>query len=298
VDWIVVSGGTIGTGSGVVNFNVRVNTGSQKTGIITAAGQQIFVNQAGNATNASSLASITAPGVVNAATFGPPISPGSFVTVYGQNLADPTTDWTTAITNGQLPTSLGRVQVLINGKNAFLYYVSPTQVNAIAPPDIVTGSVEVDVITVHGTVSALANMAPISPGLFAYSLLGKLYAAAVFNIDGAYVGAVGAIPGVTSRPAKAGDYIEIFATGLGQTNPPYPVGQVLTAAYPVPDLSQISVLVGGKPASVGFAGMTYPGLFQINIQVPSGIPTGDQPIVLGVAGQASLPAVYLSFGGG
>jgi len=43
--------------------------------------------------------------------------------------------------------------------------------------------------------------------------------------------------------------------------------------------------------------MTYAGLFQINIQVPNGIPAGDQPIVLAVAGQASLPAVYLTFGG-
>jgi hypothetical protein len=76
-----------------------------------------------------------APVVVNAASFSQPISPGSFVTVYGQNLADTTTDWSAAITNGKLPTSLGGVQVLINGKNAYVYYVQPTQVNAIAQPD-------------------------------------------------------------------------------------------------------------------------------------------------------------------
>ena len=58
------------------------------------------------------------------------------------------------------------------------------------------------------------------------------------------------------------------------------------------------MLIGGTPANVGFAGMTYPGLFQVNIQVPNGIPAGDQPIVLGVGGQASLPTVYLTFGGG
>ena len=90
----------------------------------------------------------------------------------------------------------------------------------------------------------------------------------------------------------------LFATGLGQTNPPYPVGQVLTAAYPVPDLSQASVLIGGKVATVLFAGMTYPGLFQINIQVPNGIPDGDQPVVLGVGGQLSQLTAYLTCGGG
>jgi uncharacterized protein (TIGR03437 family) len=283
--------------SGTVTYTVGVNTGGLRSGTITAAGQKIFVNQAAAGASVSSLASITVPGVVNAASFSPPFSAGSFVTVYGQNLADTTTDWSAEITNGKLPTSLGGVQVLINGKNAYVY-VQPTQVNAIAQPDTVTGSVEVDVITNHGTVPTLVNMVPISPGLFTYSLQGTLYAAALFSSDGAYVGAVRTIPGVTSRPAQAGDYVLLFATGLGQTNPPYPVGQVLTAAYPIPDLSKVSVLVGGKPANVMFAGMTYPGLFQINIQVPSGVPVGDQPIVLGVAGQASLPGVYLTFGGG
>ena len=74
-------------------------------------------------------------------------------------------------------------------------------------------------------------------------------------------------------------------------------GRYSTAAYAVQDLSKVTVLVGGKPASVLFAGMTYPGLFQINIQVPNGIPAGDQSIVLGVSGQVSLPKVYLTFGG-
>ena len=297
VPWILVSGGSTGTGSGTVTFTVGINTGGLRTGTITAAGQKIYVNQAATGTSVSSLASITAPGVVNAATYSPPISPGAFVTVYGQNLADTTTDWSSAITNGQLPTSLAGVQVLVNGKNAFIYYVEPTQVNAVAQPDTVTGSIEVDVITNHGTVPAMVDMVPVSPGLFTYSLQGTLYAAAVFNSDSAYVGAVGAVPGVTSRPAQAGDYIVLFATGLGQTNPPYPAGQVLTAAYTVQDLSKVTVLVGGKPASVLFAGMTYPGLFQINIQVPNGIPAGDQSIVLGVSGQVSLPKVYLTFGG-
>jgi uncharacterized protein (TIGR03437 family) len=298
VPWILLASPSNGTGNGTIAYTVGVNTGGQRTGTITAAGQKIYVNQAAAGASVSSLASITAPGVVNAASFSQPISPGSFVTVYGQNLADTTTGWSAAITNGKLPTSLGGVQVLINGKNAYVYYVQPTQVNAIAQPDTVTGSVEVDVITNHGTVPALVNMVPVSPGLFTYSLQGKLYAAALFNSDGAYVGAVGAIPGVTSRPAQAGDYILLFATGLGQTSPPYPVGQVLTVAYPVPDLAQISVLIGGKPATVPYAGMTYPGLFQINVQVPNGVPAGDQSIVLGVAGQASLPTVYLTFGGG
>jgi uncharacterized protein (TIGR03437 family) len=298
VPWILVSRGNNGAGSGTVTYTVGANTGGSRTGTITVAGQKVYVNQAASGGSVSSLASLDVGGIVNAASNGPPIAPGSFVSVYGQNLADTATDWSSAIVNGRLPTSLGGVQVLVNGKNSFISYVQPTQVNVLTPLDSVVGSVEVDVITNHGTVVAMANMAGISPALFTYALQGRFYADALFASDYANVAAAGALPGVTSRPAKAGDYILLFATGLGQTNPPYPVGQVLAAAYPVPDVSKVSVLIGGQPALVQFAGMTYAGVFQINIQVPNGILAGDQPIVLGVAGQASLLTVYLTFGGG
>jgi uncharacterized protein (TIGR03437 family) len=281
-----------------VTYTVGVNTGGLRTGTITVAGQKVYVNQAASGGSVSSLASLDVGGIVNAASSSPSIAPGSFVSIYGGNLADTATDWSSAIVNGKLPTSVGGVQVLVDGKNAFISYVQPTQVNLLTPLDSVVGSVEVDVITNHGTVVAMANMAGISPALFTYALQGRFYADALFASDYANVAAAGALPGVTSRPAKAGDYILLFATGLGQTNPPYPVGQVLTTAYPVPDLSKVSVLIGGQPALVQFAGMTYAGVFQINIQVPNGIPAGDQPTVLGVAGQASPPAVYLTFGGG
>jgi uncharacterized protein (TIGR03437 family) len=298
VPWILVSGGNAGMGSGTVTYTVGVNTGGSRTGIVTVAGQQVSVNQAASGASVPPPASLDVGGIVNAASNSPPIAPGSFVSIYGQNLADTTTGWSSAILNGKLPTSLGGVQVLVNGQNAFISYVQPTQVNVLTPPDSAAGPVEVDVITNHGTVVAMGTMAGVSPALFTYALQGRFYADALFATDYAYVAAVGAIPGVTSRPAQAGDYILLFATGLGQTNPAYPVGQVLTAAYPVADLSKVSVLIGGKPALVQFAGMTYAGVFQINIQVPSGIPAGDQPIVLGVAGQASLPSVYLTLGGG
>jgi uncharacterized protein (TIGR03437 family) len=297
VAWILVSGGNTGTGGGTVTYTVGVNTGGLRTGTITVAGQTVYINQAASGGPISSSVSVNVGGIVNAASSSPPIASGSFVSIYGQNLSDTTTDWSSAIVNGKLPTSLGGVQVLVDGQNAFISYVQPTQVNVLTPPDSAVGPVEVDVITNHGTVVAMGTMAGVSPALFTYALQGRFYADALFATDYAYVAAVGAIPGVTSRPAKAGDYILLFATGLGQTNPPYPVGQVLTAAYPVPDLSKVSVLIGGKPALVQFAGMTYAGLFQVNIQVPNGIPAGDQPIVLGVAGQASLPTVYLTFGG-
>lgn len=102
---------------------------------------------------------------------------------------------------------------------------------------------------------------------------------------------------MTSRPAQVGNFVQLFATGLGPTNPPYPVGQTLNAAYPVQDLSQVSVLIDGIPTNVLFAGLTYPGVFQINIQVPDGVPAGDHPVILQVGGQPSQANVYLTFSG-
>jgi uncharacterized protein (TIGR03437 family) len=294
VPWILVSGGKTGAGSGTVTYTVGINTGASRTGAISVAGETVYVNQAAAGASISSLASIS--GIVNGASNAPPIAPSSFVTIYGENLADSVLDWSAASINGALPMSLGGVQVVVNGKNAFVSYVQPSQVNILTQPDTAAGPVEVDVITNHGTVSATANMALTSPALFTYALQTTVYASAFFATDYAYVAAVGAIPGVTSRPANPGDYILLYATGLGNTNPAYPVGQVLTTAYPIANPSQVSVLIGGQPAPVLFAGMVYAGVFQVNIQVPANVPAGDQAVILSIAGQPSQQNVFLTFG--
>lgn len=126
---------------------------------------------------------------------------------------------------------------------------------------------------------------------------GKAYADALFASDYAVVAAFGATPGDTGCQANAGDFLLLYATGLGPTNPPYLVGQVLDTAYPISDLSQVSVMIGGRPASVTYAGLPILGVFQINIQVPSGVTAGDQPIVLRVGDQTSQSDVYLTFSG-
>jgi uncharacterized protein (TIGR03437 family) len=292
--WILVSGGTTGVGSGTVTYTVGINTGASRTGAITAAGEMVYVNQAAAGASISSLASIG--GVVNGASNTPPIAPSSFVTIYGENLADSVLDWSAASINGALPMSLGGVQVVVNGGSAFISYVQPTQVNILTQPDTATGPVEVDVITNHGTVSTTVNMAPTSPALFTYALQGTVYTSALFATDYAYVAAVGAIPGVTSRPANPGDYILLYATGLGNTNPAYPIGRVLTTAYPIANLAQVSVLIGGQPAPVLFAGMVYAGVFQVNIHVPANVPAGNQAVTLSIAGQPSQQNVFLTFG--
>jgi uncharacterized protein (TIGR03437 family) len=193
-----------------------------------------------------------------------------------------------------LPKALAGVSVRINGKDCFVSYVRFDQINVLTPPDSTSGPVDVDVFTSHGTAAVTASMASVSPGLFMYSLLDQARAVAFFNADGAYVAAVGVIPGGISRPAKPGDYILFYATGLGATNPAYPIGQVLTKAYPLFDPAQVHFSIGGHAANVQFVGMTFPGVFQVNVQIPDGIGSGDVPVILQIGQQSSQENVVLA----
>ena len=96
--------------------------------------------------------------VLNAASFQPGIEAGSWVMIKGSNLANtnPGRTWTSSeVANGNLPTSLDGASVTIDGKPAFVYYISPTQINAQAPFDSAVGTVNV-VVDNNGAVSAPA----------------------------------------------------------------------------------------------------------------------------------------------
>jgi uncharacterized protein (TIGR03437 family) len=296
VPWILLASPSNGTGNGIIAYTVGVNAVGLRTGAIVISGRTVYINQAGAGGSTASLASIANGGVVNGASYAPLTAPGSFVAIYGQTLADTAASWDSAITDGKtLPTSLGGVQVQINGKKAFVYYVSPGQINVLTPPDSTTGFVDIDVTTNHGTAAASVNMGAVSPAFFAYTLQGKLYPVAYFANENVQVAADGAVAGAASRPATVGDYIVLYATGLGQTTPAYPAGQVLSAAYPITDLSQVQVIFGARPAKVLFAGMTYAGVFQVNVQVPDGIATGEASVVLRIGDQSSAQATVLPF---
>src|SRR3989442_4223779 len=81
---------------------------------------------------------VSVTGVVNGASFQPGIAAGSWVTIQGANLANtnPGRTWRSdEIVNGNLPTALDGVSVTINNKPAYVYYISPTQINVQAPSD-------------------------------------------------------------------------------------------------------------------------------------------------------------------
>src|SRR5579863_10471903 len=82
--------------------------------------------------------------VANAEGENPTIAPNTWVEIKGQNLSKPgdTRTWATSdFAGNQLPTKLDGVSVTVNGKNAYVYYISPTQINILTPPDATQGAV-------------------------------------------------------------------------------------------------------------------------------------------------------------
>jgi uncharacterized protein (TIGR03437 family) len=240
----------------------------------------------------------TSNGVVNAASYQPTISAGSWVTINGTTLANSTRTWLPSeIVNGKLPTSLDGVSVEIDGKPAYVQYISPTQINVQSPSDTATGLLTVQV-TNNGAASNSMNaqMHSASPAFFLWA--GK-YAVATTPSYG-YVGPPNLFSGVTTTPAKPGDIIILWGTGFGPTKPPVAAGVVPSTVIPSGQtaslVNSVNVLIGNVSAKVIGAALSpdNAGLYQIAVEVPAGTPSGDQPVVAGVLGLQSPSGVYIN----
>jgi uncharacterized protein (TIGR03118 family) len=229
--------------------------------------------------------SVPNDGVVNAASYNPTIAPGSFVAIAGTNLAPTTRTWAAAdFVGGKLPTSLAGISATVNGNPAYIYYVSPTQIDLIPAADTKRGAVMV-VISNNGLAGppVPTNINTYSPGFF---IARGNYIAAV-HADGTLVGPVGLIANVRSSPAKPGETISLYATGLGPTTPASD-GNVIPPASPATLATAPTVTIGGANATVTAAVATQSsGLNQINVTVPTGTANGDIAVVLTIGGAST-----------
>ena len=94
-------------------------------------------------------------------------------------------------------------------------------------------------------------------------------------VDGTYVLPVGAIAGVTSRPAKPGETIIIYGVGFGPVTPPISAGQIVTESNQL--VASLQVSFGQTPAQVSYFGLApqLVGVYQFNVVVPA-VPDSDQ----------------------
>jgi uncharacterized protein (TIGR03437 family) len=185
--------------------------------------------------------------------------------------------------------------VTIGGQPAFISYISPSQINAQVPSNIGTGAQPLVITTANGLSATYAvTVKSEQPGILttpAFLIKGNQYAVAVFSDGVTYVLPTGAIPGVPSRPAKAGDTITLYGIGFGLTTPNIPAGQIVQTGSSL--MLPVTVTVGSQKATVPYAGLApgIVGLYQFNVVVPT-IPNGTTVSTItinqGAAGQASL----------
>jgi uncharacterized protein (TIGR03437 family) len=229
--------------------------------------------------------------VANAASGAPVIAPNTWVEINGSNLAPPGDSriWAGSdFVGGQLPTNLDGVSVTVNGVPAYVYYISPTQVNVLTPPGAFAGSV--DVALTNGGLPSSAfsvNAQAESPAFFLFN--GGPYVAAT-HANAGLIGPTTLYPGA-STPAAPGETITIYANGFGVTSVPVTAGAETQSGTlsPLPALT-----IGGMAATVTFAGLVAPGEFQFNVVVPAGLTAGDHPITASYAGLSTQSGTLLT----
>jgi uncharacterized protein (TIGR03437 family) len=225
--------------------------------------------------------------VEHGASFAAGVVPNAFVTIKGTNLASATGTWDNAIVNGRLPTTLEGVGVTIGGKPAYIYFVSPTQLNVLAPPDIGSGALPVTV-TLNGVTSTAftTNSNSVGPAFFLWP---GNQPVATRNSDASFAVRSGTFAGVNTTAARPGDVILLWGTGFGPTDPLPPAGMQVPFDRIYSTASPVTVTVGGIPATVFGAALTpgFAGLYQVAIRIPETVPHGDLPIVATVNGAQS-----------
>jgi len=214
--------------------------------------------------------------VANAFGEAATIAPNTWVEIKGSMLSPPddTRIWGDAdFAGGRMPTSLDGVSVTVNGKNAFVYFISPAQINVLTPPDALPSSVEVKVSNGSFSSSTTVSAAATAPSFFVFD---GTHATAI-HANGSLIGPTSLYAGL-STPAKPGETIILYANGLGATSDPIISGSpAQSGTLPVKPV----IRIGGIVSDVPFAGLVSPGLYQLNVVVPDAAANSDSSTLTG-----------------
>jgi uncharacterized protein (TIGR03437 family) len=218
---------------------------------------------------------------VNAAGAGTDIAQNGWIEIKGLGLAPSDTSngftWSTApeFASGRMPTQIKGVSVKVNGKPAYVYYISPQQVNVLTPLDDTQGAVAVTVTNGSNTSASVSvNKRSATP---AFLLFGSSRYIAATHADNSYLGPASmSVPGYTFTPAKPNETIVLYGAGFG----PLATAPAEGSATQIGTLpTQPVIRIGGTAAFVNFAGVTSPGLYQFNVVVPGSAADGDNTVV-------------------
>ena len=241
----------------------------------------------GTAANNTATPVINAGGVVNAATpaGGGPLAPGTYVSIYGAAMAS----GLTVAPAAPFPTDLAGTQVLLAGRRLPLQFALDGQINALVPYDVAVNVPQLMVVRRGNALSTPESVvvAQAQPAVFTKNQAG--------SGEGIVVGArPDGTPFLVApaAPAAAGDVLIIYCSGLGPVNPAVAAGSATPPSPLSETTSPVTVTVGGKAATVQFAGLTPTavGLYQVNALVPEGVTPGAAvELILSAAGRSSQP---------
>jgi len=254
---------------------------------ITAQAQEIQPSLTGKASIGGALQpntstpAISAGGVIGVFNSVPnqPLAPGGYAAIYGSNLSDGTNQ------SPQLPFSLqlGGTSVFLAGEQLPLYFTSEQQINAVLPYDVPVNSTQ-QLLVQKGSAISIPQavvIAPAQPTIL--TLNGTAAFTQVYKPDGT------ALP--DNSPVTAGDVILIYCTGLGAVNPPVAAGSPAPGSPLSKTVNPVTVAIGKEQGKVQFAGLapSFAQLYQVNVQIPAGLPSGSAMLTLSVGGQQSVP---------
>ena len=240
---------------------------------------------------ATAAPSIAANGVVNAASFQPVIAANTWASISGSSFTPLTDIWNSVGLNSGLPTSLDEVTVTVGGQAAYVYYVSPGQINFLVP-NIGTGSIPVTVTNPAGSSDAMMVTAgQFAPAFFTW----RGSQAAATRRDFSLAAKSGTFASAT-RAAKPGEVIILWGTGFGPTSPGAPQGVPVPRDQVYSTSTLPTVTINGVPATVYGAALApgYAGLYQVPIQVPPSLGSGDWAVKATIGGAQSPDGVVLS----
>ncbi|HEY4087030.1 MAG TPA: hypothetical protein VGM43_13875 [Bryobacteraceae bacterium] len=227
-----------------------------------------------------------------AAAYGTGVSQNTWIAIRGTNLAPAGTPvggalWSNApsFANGLMPDSLNGVSVKVNGKTAYVYFycaastapgsvcTSQDQINALTPLDATTGPV--DVVVSNGSATSAAfkvTETQVTPSLFQWDG-SKPYVTAT-HADYRILGPTSLFTGF-STPASVGETVVLWTSGFGLPKDTLVPGSN-TQSSPLPVLPTCQI--NNASATVTYAGVVSPGLYQLNVVIPNGATDGDNPI--------------------
>lgn len=231
----------------------------------------------------------TAASVVDAATNLPgAVAPNGLVSLYGARLAFSTRALQpNDLIAGALPTTLAGtgVRVVISAIAVPILFVSPQQVNFLVPPTLRPGRYKLQLIRDGWSGPEVdIEVADVAPGTF--TMEARFVIAT--HVDGSLIDA--------SAPARPGEVIIVYASGLGQTTPRLVNLNIPRNAAQIEQRSRFRVLLDGvelEPGAVLYAGVTpgFAGLYQINLRLPDRLP-GNPELRVGI-GERLSPAGFL-----